>query len=325
MPQPTPNAHPHDPSTALHVVFGTGPVGCWTARTLLGEGRRVRAVNRSGRRPDLLPEAVELRAADASDPAEAIAAADGATTVVQAMNPPYHRWHELFPALQAGALAAAEAAGARYVSIDNLYMLDASEPIDEASAVAPGSRKGALRQRMAEEVLAAHAEGRVRATVLRSADYYGPGVTGSAWGERVFAPLVVGKTAQVTGRLDVPHSVAYIEDVGRAVALLATRDEALGSVWITPHAPAETARAMVAMAAEAAGVPPKVSGMGRFMMRVGGLFVPVARATVEMMDQFLEPFVVDARAFERTFGLAPTPLRDGLTRTVAWYRARARS
>ncbi len=321
------DAHAHDArepdgSSDLHVIFGTGPVGCWTARALVADGHRVRAVNRSGHRPGLLPDGVEVRAVDASDPARARTAAEGATTVVQALNPPYHRWHELFPPLQAAVLAAAEAASARYVSIDNLYMLDASQPITESSRVAPASTKGELRQRMAEEVLAAHERGAVRATVLRSADYYGPGVTGSAWGERVFAPLVAGKAAQVTGRLDVPHSVAYIEDVGRAVALLATRDEALGSVWIAPHAPAATANEMVAMAAEAAGVAPKASGMGRFMMRLGGLFVPEARATVEMMDQFLKPFVVDAHAFERTFGLEPTPLREGLARTVAWYRNR---
>jgi nucleoside-diphosphate-sugar epimerase len=281
-------------------------------------------VNRSGHRPALLPEGVEVRTVDASDPAQARAAAEGATTVVQALNPPYHRWHELFPALQEAVLAAAEAAGARYVSIDNLYMLDASRPIDEASRVAPTSTKGALRQRMAEEVLAAHERGAVRAAVLRSADYYGPGVTGSAWGERVFAPLVAGKAAQVTGRLDVTHSVAYIEDVGRAAALLATRDEALGLVWIAPHAPAATANEMVAMAAEAADVAPKASGMGPFMMRLGGLFVPEARASVEMMYQFLKPFVVDAHTFERTFGLTATPLREGLARTVAWYRAKMR-
>ena len=319
------NPAPHESEHELHVIFGTGPVGCWTARALVADGHRVRAVNRSGHRPGLLPDAVELRAADASDPAQARTAAEGATTVVQALNPPYHRWHELFPALQAGALAAAEAAGARYVSIDNLYMLDASGPITEASRVAPTSKKGALRQRMAEDVLAAHARGAVRATVLRSADYYGPGVTGSAWGERVFAPLVAGKAAQATGRLDVPHSVAYIEDVGRAAALLATRDEALGRVWIAPHAPAATGREMVALAADAAGVAPNASAMGPLMMWLGGLFIPEARATVEMMYQFTAPFVVEAHGFERTFGLAPTPLREGMARTVAWYRAHPRA
>ena len=41
-----------------------------------------------------------------------------ASVVYQALNPPYHQWHEFFPGLQAGALAAAKAAGARYVSIE---------------------------------------------------------------------------------------------------------------------------------------------------------------------------------------------------------------
>ncbi len=40
---------------------------------------------------------------------------------------------------------------------------------------------------------------------------------------------------------------------------------------------------------------------------------------VEMMHQFVNPFVVEADAFERTFGLSATPLREGLARTVAWY------
>ena len=30
----------------LHVIFGTGPVGCWTARALRGQGKQVRAVNK---------------------------------------------------------------------------------------------------------------------------------------------------------------------------------------------------------------------------------------------------------------------------------------
>lgn len=310
-------------SEPVHVIFGTGPVGCWTARALIDRGHTVRAVNRSGRRPQLLPAGVDVVAADVADVDQATEAAAGAAVVVQALNPPYHRWLELFPALQAGALAAAEAAGARFVSIENLYMYDASAPMHEDARIAPVSRKGALRQRMAEEVMAAHERGAVRATALRSSDYYGPGVTDSAWGSRVFEPLLAGKPAQLTGVLDAPHAVAYIEDVGRAAAELAVRDEALGRVWFAPHAPARTARQMVAMAAEAAGVQPKARGMGTLMMRIGGLFIPAARASVEMMYQFVRPFEVDASRIEREFGLTATPLAEGLTRTVAWYRRRA--
>ena len=245
--------------TELHVIFGTGPVGCWTARALRSQGRAVRAVNRSGARPSLMPADVEMAKADVADPTQAATAATGASVVYQALNPPYHLWHEFFPGLQAAALAAAKTANAKYVSIENLYMYDSSKQMTEASPVAPVSRKGALRQQMAEEVMAAHARGEVRTTALRASDYYGPGVLGSALGERVFGHLVTGKKAQLSGSTEMPHSFSYIEDVGLAAAALGTHDRALGQVWIAPHAPASTQGQMVAEACRVLGVEPRIS------------------------------------------------------------------
>lgn len=47
-------------SKEQHVIFGTGPVGCWIARTLCDKNIPVRAVNRSGQRPELMPDQVEM-------------------------------------------------------------------------------------------------------------------------------------------------------------------------------------------------------------------------------------------------------------------------
>ena len=309
--------------TELHVIFGTGPVGCWTARALVDQGLAVRAVNRSGRRPELMPAEAQVVAADAADPAQAIAAAQGASAVYQALNPPYHRWHELFPALQAGSLAAAKAAGAVYVSVENLYMYDSTRPMSEDSPIAPVSKKGELRRRMADEVMAAHERGEVRAVALRSSDYYGPGVTGSSFGELVFGKLVAGKKAQVGGSQTQPHSFACIEDVGRAAAELGMRDDVLGRVWIAPHAPARTQGEMVEDACAILGISPAISVVSPFMMRLAGLFVPGARASVEMMYEFTRPFVVDSSRSERELGLKATPVDVGLRRTLEWYRRRA--
>ena len=160
---------------------------------------------------------VEVVSADVSDPEQAIRAAEGAAVLYQALNPPYHLWPELFPGLQAGALAAAKASGARYISIDNLYMYGRADgALTEDSPIAPCSRKGELRARMGAEVLAAHESGDVRAAILRSSDYYGPGVTLSAFGERTFKPLLAGKGGEAVGNADLAHSFAYIEDVARA-------------------------------------------------------------------------------------------------------------
>jgi nucleoside-diphosphate-sugar epimerase len=306
----------------LHVIFGTGPVGCWTAHALRRMGKRVRAVNRSGAKPRLLPDDVELVSADVSDSRTAHEAARGASVLYQALNPPYHRWHELFPGLQASALAAAQAENARYVSIENLYIYDSSQPIREDSAVAPRSKKGLLRQNMAEEVMALHARGDVRATALRASDYYGPGVTGSALGELTFGRLVAGKKPQVLGSARLPHSFAYIEDVGDAAAVLGTSDVVLGRAWIAPHAPARTQGEMVEAATRVLGTETRPSVISPLMVRLAGLFIPEVRASAEMLYQFTAPFVVDSKRIERELTLYPTPIDAGIQRTVAWYRER---
>jgi nucleoside-diphosphate-sugar epimerase len=304
----------------LHVIFGTGPAGCWTAHALREKGLSVRAVNRSGKRPGLMPPDVEIVAADASVPQQAIKAAEGAAAVYQALNPEYHEWETYFPGLQAGALEAAKHTGTRFISIENLYMYDSSRPINEDSPIRPRSKKGELRARMADEVMEAHARGEVQAAALRSSDYYGPGVLGSALGEMVFGSLVKGEKARVSGSAEMPHSFAYIQDVGKAASVLGTSELALGKVWIVPHAPPITQRKFVEMACQQIGVDPQVSVISPFMMRMAGLFIPGARASVEMLYEFTEPFEVVSSRFEETFGLHSTPIAAGIAETINWYQ-----
>jgi nucleoside-diphosphate-sugar epimerase len=306
-------------STGLHVIFGTGPAGCWTARALCGLGMPVRAVNRSGRRPALLPDGVQLGAADLTDPQQAMAAAEGAAVMYQALNPPYDQWPQAFPALQNASLAAARAHNARYVSIENLYVYDGSQTMREDTPIAPRSRKGALRAEMAEQVRQAHQRGDVETVALRSSDYYGPGVTLSALGQMVFGNLVAGKKAQLIGSASQPHSFAYIEDVGAAAAALGSCDDVTGKLWFAPHAPAITQGEMLAIACRTANLEKRVTVISPFMMRLAGLFMPMARASVEMIYQFTKPFVVDANRIERELDMHPTPIETGLERTVRWY------
>ena len=304
----------------LHVILGSGPVGCWIARALRQMNYRVRVVNRTGHRPKLLPEDVEVIAADLADPANAGLVAKDAAVIYQAVGPPYHLWHELFPRLQKCALQAAREVGARYISIENLYMFDSSRPMTEDSPICPISKKGVLRARMAEEVMAANERGEIRATALRSSDYYGPGVLLSALGERVFGNLLSGKKAQILGSPTIPHSFAYIEDVGLSAAVLGTNDNAKGKVWIAPHATANTQVEIIEIACSLLGIAPRMTTVSPLMLRLAGMFDPGARETVEMMYEFTRPFVVDSHRTQSAFGLKPTPIRDGIESTLSWYR-----
>ena len=302
----------------LHVVIGAGPLGLATAGALAARGRRVRVVNRSGKMP--IPAGVEAAAADAADPDEARRVCTGAAVVYHCANPPYARWEAQFPGLQAAILQAAEVAGAKLVIGENLYMYGAVDgPIHEGLPYAAHTRKGKLRARLADEALAAHRAGRVRVAIGRGSDFFGPHVRGSAVGERVFVPALQGKTASLLGRLDLPHTFTYIEDFGQALATLGEREEALGEAWHVPNPETVTQGEFVELIAAELGRPVRASGMGRVMMRLGGLFVPEARESVEMMYQFERPFVVDSSKYARAFGEAATPLREAIRRTVAWW------
>jgi nucleoside-diphosphate-sugar epimerase len=141
-------------------------------------------------------------------------------------------------------------------------------------------------------------------------------------GERAFYPLLKGKAAQMVGNLDIPHTHTYIPDFAKALVILGERDEADGQAWHVPNdMPRITQREMVEMFAEAAGVEPKISSMGKLMMQIGGLFIPEAKESVEMMYEFDQPFIVDSSKFENTFGVKATPMREAMKATVDWYQS----
>src|SRR5262245_16862399 len=104
-------------ATASHVVLGAGPVGRAVVAALESRGIEPAVVTRSGA---AVPGATSRRA-DLADPAQAAEAVAGAQVVFQCAQPPYHRWPEEFPGLQAQAVAAATSAGALLVVAENLY------------------------------------------------------------------------------------------------------------------------------------------------------------------------------------------------------------
>jgi nucleoside-diphosphate-sugar epimerase len=304
----------------LHVVFGTGQVGHALAAHLVGLGLSVRAVSR--RRPPGLADGVDWRAADATDPDAASAAAKGAAVVYQCLNAPYTKWPELFPPLQRGVLTAAEDAGALLVTLENLYAYGptSGKPITEDLPLAATTVKGRARAAMTLELLAAEQAGRVRVAIGRASDYFGPGSTESALGERVFAKVLAGGRADFIGNPDLPHTYSYVPDVAAGLATLGTDERAVGQVWHLPGPPTVTTRAIIDLIAADAGEQARIRVLPKLAVRALGLASPLMRGLAEMAYEFEEPFILDTTKFETTFGPAGTPLADAIAVTVAWYR-----
>jgi nucleoside-diphosphate-sugar epimerase len=195
------------------VVIGAGGgTGSAVVRELAGRGLRVRAVTRSGKGEVL--EGVEQVAADVGTAEGARRACEGAAVVYHCAQPGYTKWPELFPPLTRAVLAGAAAAGAKLVFADNMYVYGPPDgPMSEETPQRAQGKKGRTRIEMADAVLGAHAEGRLRCTIGRSADYYGPRGTTSTVGDNIMKPALRGKRARWLGSLDRPHTLNYLEDM----------------------------------------------------------------------------------------------------------------
>ena len=307
----------------LNVIFGAGPLAQATMRALLQRGQIVKMVNRSGKRPADAPASVEIVTGDAYSTDFTRAVTKGAAVVYQCAQPEYHKWVTEFPPLQSAILEGTAANGAKLIVGENLYMYGDTngQPLHEGLPYAARTRKGKVRGEMAQTLLEAHRTGKVRLAMARGSDFYGPGVLGSALGDRTIAPLLQGKPAEVTGALDLPHAYTYIRDFGQALAILGERDEALGQAWHVPNPPTLTQRELLTLFFKEAGLKPKFSVLGKPMLLLGGLFIPAAREMVEMAYEFEKPFRVDTSKFVKTFGDIATPHETAVKETIAWYRS----
>ena len=271
------------------------------------------------------PPGVENFTADASTAAGARLACADAAVVYCCTNPAYDKWAEQFPELLDAAIAGAASAGAKLVMADNLYIYPpTSQPLTEDMPWQPTTRKGRVRVAMDETLLAAHRSGTVRATMGRASNYYGPNAPASFVGEMFFGQVLGGKAVQWPGRIDLPHTLSYIDDFAAGVGDAGRARRGAGAQgWHIPVAEPLTATQYVALAAEIAGTRAHATAISPLMMRAVGFFVMPVRESIEMSYEYNEPYLLDASKFTRAFGFTPTSHRAALEPTIAWYRAHA--
>lgn len=313
---------------AFALYGGAGAIGRSIAAELRRRGIAHRVVGRNLHR--LQAEfggdpLAELATWDPHEPRSVRAAAHQVETLIYLVGVPYDHF-ELHPVLIEKTLQGAVDAGVgQLVLVGTVYPygLPQSAKVSEQHPRNPHTFKGRMRQEQEDRLLSAHAAGRIRGTILRLPDFYGPGVTASFL-HPLFAAAAKGSTANMIGPLDTPHEFVFVPDVGPALVELAARREAYGTWWNFAGAGAITQRQIADEVFRLAGRPPRLRVAGKLTLRALGLFNPMLRELVEMHYLITTPVLLDDTALNRLLPtLRKTPYAEGIRQTLCWYRRSA--
>jgi dihydroflavonol-4-reductase len=318
------------------VTGATGFTGGHLARALVARGDAVSALVRNeGPAAAALAQAgIALVRGDVRDPA-ALAAATADVDVVYHVAAMYRQAglpDEIYRAVNATAVkeiveAAARAGVKRVVHCSTVGVHGdiAHPPANEDAPFDPGDIYQVTK--LEGEDLARDAATRlgIEVTIVRPTGIYGPG-------DRRLLKLFrgVARRRWVTlGAGDIYYHLTFIDDLVEGFYLCATHPAAANRTYILAGGEVTTLNALVALVAEGAGVPAPTLHLPVWPFHAAGAACEAVCAPLGIeppiyrrrVDFFTKSRAFDITRARREIGFAPrVGLRDGIRRTLDWYR-----
>jgi dihydroflavonol-4-reductase len=313
------------------VTGATGKVGHALTRALLARGDDVRALVRSPERAlKLLPAGVEPIPGDVTDPASVVAAISGCELVFNAMGIP-EQWladESLFDRVNAGGTRtvaeAARDAGVRrlvHTSTEDVFHAEPGGRFDETQLADYPKGTAYERSKQRAEELALAARDGLEVVIVNPAGVYGPGPGASvSFDKNLFKPIIRKRLpALPPGGL----GVAYVDGVASGHLLAAERGrDGERYILCDRHVSLRELAETVVRVAGRGRVPPTLPlPLARAMAGVGEALSRVIRRppllSKGQLYYFLWNAEPDSSKARRELGWEPTPLDEGIRRTLA--------
>ncbi|HRX11230.1 MAG TPA: NAD-dependent epimerase/dehydratase family protein [Draconibacterium sp.] len=227
-------------------------------------------------------------------------------------------WQQQWSVVMKNTIEACKKHKTKLVFFDNIYMYHPGKlnPMTEETEVSPSSKKGKVRAEIAQMILDEMNSGALKAMIVRSADFYGPGIKNSVFNEVVFKNLKKGKKANWFCSVDYLHNFTFTPDAAKATTLLGNTESAYGQIWHLPTASPITMKQWIEKVANELGVKPKTQIASKFIVQIMGLFNPIMKEFVEMLYQYDRDYNFDSTKFENTFNIKPTPIDEGISQII---------
>lgn len=304
-----------------HTILGAGgTIARELSKNLAESNINIRQV---GRNPVKINPSDELVKADLLNYKEVETAVAGSDVVYLTAGLPYKvkTWQTLWPIVMKNTLDACKKNNCKLVFFDNVYAYGKVEgKMTEETPFNPISKKGEVRAKIATMLLDEIKAGNLTGMIVRGADFYGPGVELSLTYSMVTNQLKKGKAPQWFGDPTKVHTFTYTPDAGRSLALLALGQDTFNQTWHALSSPEElTGLAYIEMASAYANQPvrkPQVLGKG--MLTIIGLFVPVLGEFREMLYQYESDYRFDSSKIIQKFGVQPTTYQEGIKITTLY-------
>ncbi|PTT01268.1 NAD-dependent epimerase/dehydratase family protein [Pseudomonas sp. HMWF006] len=312
-------------SRRVLVLGATGGIGGEVARRLRESGWQVCALRRGGRPPHEGAEGFTWFDGDAMNRQQVMAAAQGCSVIVHAVNPPgYRDWDKRVLPMIDNTIAAAIAQGATIVLPGTVYNYgpDAFPLLHEDSPQHPVTRKGALRVELERHLREASTQG-CRVIIVRAGNFFGP-VPGNNW----FSQGLV-KPGRAVTRVLVPSAKgignqwAYLPDVANTMTQLLERRETLApfaAFHMDGHWDADgrqMAEAIRRVVARHGGKTPRIKAFPWWLINVLSPFVETFREMQEMRYLWQQPVRLNGAQLQSTLGREPhTPLDEAVEATL---------
>lgn len=258
---------------------------------------------------------------DAASPDDVRRVTESADVVVNALNLPYDKWDKGRSEAQlASVLEGLKGRRQTLLFPGNIYNFAADQvELTPDMPFRPEKPKGHIRVRLEKMLEEASRDG-LQVIILRTADFYAPGATGSNFDLAMMA-RIKSNVLQYPGNPDIGHSWAYLPDVGRAYVKLADVRRSLGQ-FERFHFAGHYAigHEMIAAIQRALPRPAKVTQVPWGLLHLLGLFVPILRAVVEMNYLWSVPHRLrDDRLAEILGPDFDTPFEEAVARTTRSY------
>lgn len=215
-------------ATAL-ILGATGGIGHEVASALQQHGWRINALHRDPARAASYNKAIHWLKGDAMSVADVTKAAEGASVIVHAVNPPgYRNWGQLVIPMIDSSIGAARTHGARILLPGTIYNYgpDAFPVLRENSPQNPQTRKGKIRVELEKRLQAAAATG-VRSLIVRAGDFFGPNAGNNWFSQGLVTPGKSVASIIYPGSPGIGHAWAYVPDLAATMAQLLDRESTL--------------------------------------------------------------------------------------------------